>query len=48
VIGREVAIRLAENPKALLVSPEVLEIVGEVDLTILNLECCIQAANADG
>lgn len=48
MIGREVAIRLAENPKALLVSPEVLEIVGEVDLTILNLECCIQAANADG
>jgi poly-gamma-glutamate synthesis protein (capsule biosynthesis protein) len=41
MLGRGVAERLAEDPTAALVAPEVVEIVGEADLTVLNLECCI-------
>jgi len=41
MLGRGVAERLAGNPKAGLVDPEVIEVAGEADLTILNLECCL-------
>lgn len=41
MLGRGVAARLAEDPKACLVAPDVLEVAGEADLAIVNLECCI-------
>ena len=41
MLGRGVAERLHDDPKATLVSPEVLAVAAEADVTILNLECCI-------
>ncbi|HXX88898.1 MAG TPA: CapA family protein [Acidimicrobiales bacterium] len=41
MLGRGVAERLEEDPKAALVAPEVLAVAAEADMTILNLECCI-------
>ena len=41
MLGRGVAERLVEDPKAQLVAPEVLAVAAEADVTILNLECCI-------
>jgi len=41
MLGRGVAERLDEDPKARLVAPDVLELAAEADLTILNLECCV-------
>jgi poly-gamma-glutamate capsule biosynthesis protein CapA/YwtB (metallophosphatase superfamily) len=41
MLGRGVAERLAEDPRARLVAPEVVAVAAEADLTILNLECCV-------
>jgi protein-L-isoaspartate(D-aspartate) O-methyltransferase len=41
MLGRGVAQRLAEDPSAVLVAPEVAEVAKEADLVLLNLECCI-------
>jgi poly-gamma-glutamate synthesis protein (capsule biosynthesis protein) len=41
MLGRGVAERLRQDPRAELVAPEVLEIARAADLVILNLECCI-------
>ncbi len=41
MLGRKVGERLAEDSSAPLIAPELIEIVGEADLVLLNLECCI-------
>lgn len=41
MLGRGVAQQLAEDPSAVLVAPEVVEVAKEADLVVLNLECCI-------
>lgn len=41
MLGRGVAERLAEEPSAVLVAREVVEVAREADLVLLNLECCI-------
>lgn len=41
MLGLGVAERLDEDPRTRLVAPEVAEVAGEADLTIVNLECCI-------
>jgi hypothetical protein len=41
MLGRGVAAALAELPSRRLVAPEVTELVGEAELFVLNLECCI-------
>jgi poly-gamma-glutamate capsule biosynthesis protein CapA/YwtB (metallophosphatase superfamily) len=41
MLGRSVGARLAEDPRVPLLSPEVVEIAGEADRFVLNLECCI-------
>jgi len=46
MLGRAVAGRLAEDPRARLVAPEVVEVAAEADVTILNLECCISTRGA--
>ena len=43
MLGRSVAERLMEDPNHELFAPELVEIVGEADLFVLNLECCISA-----
>ena len=43
MLGRGVAERLDEDPDHILFSPELVEIVGEADLFVLNLECCLSA-----
>src|SRR5439155_1754965 len=35
--------RLIRDPKHTLFAPEVVEVIGEADLFVLNLECCISA-----
>jgi poly-gamma-glutamate capsule biosynthesis protein CapA/YwtB (metallophosphatase superfamily) len=41
MLGRGVARTLATAPPAALVAPEVLAALGQADLVVLNLECCI-------
>ena len=41
MLGRGVAERLRNDPRAALVAPEVVEAVASADLFVLNLECCI-------
>jgi poly-gamma-glutamate capsule biosynthesis protein CapA/YwtB (metallophosphatase superfamily) len=41
MLGRGVAQALARTPPQALVAPEVREVLGEADLVVLNLECCI-------
>lgn len=41
MLGRGVAARLGEDPKAKLVAAEVVEVAGEADIVAMNLECCI-------
>jgi poly-gamma-glutamate capsule biosynthesis protein CapA/YwtB (metallophosphatase superfamily) len=43
MLGRGVAERLARDPQHMLLAPELVEIIGEADLFVLNLECCISA-----
>src|SRR3989454_12281099 len=43
MLGRGVTWRLAEDPNHELFAPEVVEVIGEADLFVLNLECCISA-----
>jgi poly-gamma-glutamate capsule biosynthesis protein CapA/YwtB (metallophosphatase superfamily) len=41
MLGRGVAGTLATTPPAAMVAPEVLAVLGDADLVVLNLECCI-------
>jgi poly-gamma-glutamate synthesis protein (capsule biosynthesis protein) len=41
MLGRGVAERLRNDPRAALVAPEVVEAVASADLFVLNLECCV-------
>jgi poly-gamma-glutamate capsule biosynthesis protein CapA/YwtB (metallophosphatase superfamily) len=41
MLGRGVARTLATTPPAAMVAPEVLAALGQADLVVLNLECCI-------
>ena len=41
MLGRSVALALADRDPASLVAPEVVALVREADLFVLNLECCI-------
>jgi poly-gamma-glutamate capsule biosynthesis protein CapA/YwtB (metallophosphatase superfamily) len=41
MLGRGVARALATTPPEALVAPEVRAVLGEADLVVLNLECCI-------
>ena len=41
MLGRSVAHALATTPLQALVAPEVREAMGQADLVVLNLECCI-------
>jgi poly-gamma-glutamate synthesis protein (capsule biosynthesis protein) len=41
MLGRGVADRLTASPPESLFAPELVEVVGEADLVVLNLECCI-------
>jgi len=41
MLGRGVAEALGSSPGRALLAPEVLEVAGEADLFVLNLECCI-------
>jgi poly-gamma-glutamate capsule biosynthesis protein CapA/YwtB (metallophosphatase superfamily) len=41
MLGRMVAERVAADGPASLVAPEVVDVAGEADLFVLNLECCI-------
>jgi poly-gamma-glutamate capsule biosynthesis protein CapA/YwtB (metallophosphatase superfamily) len=41
MLGRGVAQTLATTPPAAMVAPEVLALLGDADLVVLNLECCI-------
>jgi poly-gamma-glutamate capsule biosynthesis protein CapA/YwtB (metallophosphatase superfamily) len=43
MLGRGVAEGLARDPQHMLLAPELVEIIGEADLFVLNLECCISA-----
>jgi poly-gamma-glutamate capsule biosynthesis protein CapA/YwtB (metallophosphatase superfamily) len=41
MLGRGVARTLATTPPAAMVAPEVLAVLGDADMVVLNLECCI-------
>jgi len=41
MLGRGVARTLATTPPAALVAPEIVAALGQADLVVLNLECCI-------
>jgi poly-gamma-glutamate capsule biosynthesis protein CapA/YwtB (metallophosphatase superfamily) len=41
MLGRGVAERLSDNPRAPLIAPEVAEAAASADRFVLNLECCI-------
>jgi poly-gamma-glutamate capsule biosynthesis protein CapA/YwtB (metallophosphatase superfamily) len=41
MLGRGVARALATTPPEALVAPEVRAAIGQADLVVLNLECCI-------
>jgi poly-gamma-glutamate synthesis protein (capsule biosynthesis protein) len=46
MLGRGVAETLRERPDAPLVDPELVELTGEADLFVCNLECCVSARGA--
>jgi poly-gamma-glutamate capsule biosynthesis protein CapA/YwtB (metallophosphatase superfamily) len=46
MLGRKVGEALAAVPVSALVAPEVVELAGEADLFVLNLECCVSARGA--
>ena len=46
MLGRKVGEALAERPASALVAPEVVEVAGEADLFVLNLECCVSERGA--
>jgi poly-gamma-glutamate capsule biosynthesis protein CapA/YwtB (metallophosphatase superfamily) len=46
MLGRGVAERLAAAPAESLFAPEVVAAVGEADMCVLNLECCISERGA--
>ena len=41
MLGRQVALRLRDDPRAPLVAPDVVEVAATADLFVVNLECCI-------
>jgi poly-gamma-glutamate capsule biosynthesis protein CapA/YwtB (metallophosphatase superfamily) len=41
MLGRQVAVRIAEEGPRSLFSAELRDVVAEADLTVLNLECCV-------
>jgi poly-gamma-glutamate synthesis protein (capsule biosynthesis protein) len=43
MLGRAVGERLMHDPKHTLFAPELVEVIGEADFFVLNLECCISA-----
>jgi len=43
MLGRAVGERLMDDPKHVLLAPELMEVIREADLFVLNLECCISA-----
>jgi poly-gamma-glutamate capsule biosynthesis protein CapA/YwtB (metallophosphatase superfamily) len=43
MLGRAVGERLMRDPEHTLFAPELVEVIGEADLFVLNLECCISA-----
>jgi poly-gamma-glutamate capsule biosynthesis protein CapA/YwtB (metallophosphatase superfamily) len=43
MLGRAVGERLTDDPRHVLLAPELMEVIGEADLFVLNLECCISA-----
>src|SRR5436190_3326183 len=43
MLGRGVADRLAADPSAPLVAPEVAALIADADAFVLNLECCISS-----
>ncbi len=43
MLGRGVAERLDRDPKHTLFAPQLADVLGEADLFVLNLECCISA-----
>jgi poly-gamma-glutamate capsule biosynthesis protein CapA/YwtB (metallophosphatase superfamily) len=43
MLGRGVGDRLMHDPQHTLFAPELVEVIGEADLFVLNLECCISA-----
>jgi poly-gamma-glutamate synthesis protein (capsule biosynthesis protein) len=43
MLGRAVGERLMHDPKHVLLAPELVEVIGEADLFVLNLECCVSA-----
>ena len=46
MLGRMVGEALASRPASELVAPEVVEVAGEADLFVLNLECCVSERGA--
>ena len=46
MLGRGVADRLGEDPRAPLLHPELAEIAASADLFVLNLECCVSERGA--
>jgi poly-gamma-glutamate synthesis protein (capsule biosynthesis protein) len=46
MLGRGVAERLLDDPRAELLAPEVVAIAAEADAFVLNLECCVSARGA--
>ena len=46
MLGRGVAERLDANPRAELLAPALVDIAGDADLFLLNLECCISERGA--
>lgn len=46
MLGRKVAERLEDDPRAPLLDPSLVEIAGSADLFLLNLECCVSAGGA--
>ena len=43
MLGRCVGERLSHDPTHALFAPELVDVIGEADLFVLNLECCISA-----
>jgi poly-gamma-glutamate capsule biosynthesis protein CapA/YwtB (metallophosphatase superfamily) len=43
MLGRSVGERLMDDPEHMLFAPELVDVIGEADLFVLNLECCISA-----
>jgi hypothetical protein len=43
MLGRAVAERLTHDPRRALFAPALLDVVGEADVFVLNLECCLSA-----